>query len=69
MGNGTFLGNAIIAGTRVPTRAYINGLVPEVIEGRIQPGLVFDRELGPGDVPDGCRAMNELDALKVLVRP
>ena len=32
-------------------------------------GKVFDRTVGLDDVPDGYRAMNEREALKVLVAP
>ena len=52
-----------------PTRAYIDELLPEVMDGRIQPGRVFDRTVGLDGVPDGYRAMNDREALKVLVRP
>ena len=68
-GTGTFFRNVIIAGGPAPTRAYIDELLPEVMAGQIQPGRVFDRTVGLEGVPDGYRAMNERDALKVLVRP
>jgi len=63
----TFFDNVTIAGGPAPARAYIEELLPDVLEGRIEPGRVFDR-VGPlDDVPDGYRAMNEREALKVLV--
>ena len=68
-GNSTFFGNVIIAGGPAPTRAYIEELLPEVMDGRIEPGRVFDREVVLDGVPDGYRAMNEREALKVLVKP
>jgi hypothetical protein len=68
-GNGTFFGNVIIAGGPAPVRAYLDELLPEVIEGRIEPGRVFDREVDLGGVPDGYSAMNQREALKVLIRP
>jgi threonine dehydrogenase-like Zn-dependent dehydrogenase len=40
-----------------------------VLEGRIEPGRVFDRESGLDEVPDGYRAMNEREAIKVMVNP
>lgn len=40
-----------------------------IMEGCIEPGLVFDRRVGLDEVPDGYRAMNEREALKVLIRP
>jgi hypothetical protein len=39
------------------------------MEGRIEPGLVFDRTVGLDEVPDGYRAMNAREALKVMIRP
>ena len=41
-------------------------LLPDVIEGRIEPGRVFDRSDTLDDVPDGYRAMNEREAIKVM---
>jgi threonine dehydrogenase-like Zn-dependent dehydrogenase len=68
-GNSTFFGNVTIAGGPAPTRAYIDELLPEVLDGRIQPGRVFDRETDLSGVPEGYRAMNDRQSLKVLVRP
>jgi len=39
------------------------------VEGRIHPGLVFDRTIDLDQVPAGCRAMNERQALKVMIAP
>jgi threonine dehydrogenase-like Zn-dependent dehydrogenase len=64
-----FFGNVSVAGGPAPTRAYIERLLPDVMEGRIEPGRIFDRTIGLDDVPDGYRAMNEREALKVMVRP
>lgn len=68
-GNGTFYRNITIAGGPAPTRTYIDELLPDVMEGRIEPGRVFDRTVGLDGVPDGYRAMNDREALKVLIRP
>jgi threonine dehydrogenase-like Zn-dependent dehydrogenase len=62
-----FMDNVTIAGGPAPARAYIEELLPDVLEGRIEPGRVFDRVGGIEDVPDGYRAMNEREAIKVLV--
>ena len=64
-----FYGNVSVAGGPAPVRAYIAELLPDVMEGRIEPGRVFDRTVGLDGVPDGYRAMNEREALKVMVRP
>jgi len=64
-----FYRNIIITGGPAPTRAYIDDLLPDVMQGRIQPGRVFDRTVDLEGVPDGYRAMNDREALKVMVRP
>jgi threonine dehydrogenase-like Zn-dependent dehydrogenase len=64
-----FYNNITISGGPAPVRAYIQELLPDVLEGRIQPGLVFDRVIGLDAVPDGYRAMNERKAIKVMVQP
>jgi threonine dehydrogenase-like Zn-dependent dehydrogenase len=64
-----FYGNISVGGGPAPVRAYIETLLPDIMEGRIHPGLVFDRTVGLEDVPDGYRAMNEREALKVMVKP
>ena len=38
-------------------------------DGRLQPGRVFDRTISLDQTPDGYRAMDQRQALKVLVRP
>jgi hypothetical protein len=65
----TFYSNVTVGGGPAPVRAYIEELLPDVLEGRIEPGRVFDRGVGLEGVPDGYRAMNEREALKVMVKP
>jgi threonine dehydrogenase-like Zn-dependent dehydrogenase len=43
-------------------------LMPDVLEGRIEPGLVFDRVTNIDGVPDGYRAMNDREAIKVMIK-
>jgi len=64
-----FYDNIIVSGGPAPVRAYIEELLPDVLEGRIEPGRVFDRVIGLDEVPDGYRAMDEREAIKVMVRP
>lgn len=63
-----FFRNVTIAGGPAPVRAYMDELLPDVLDGRIQPGRVFDRETDLDGVPDGYRAMNEREAIKVMIR-
>lgn len=64
-----FFGNVTVGGGPAPVRAYIDELLPEVLDGRIEPGRVFDRAIGLDEVPDGYRAMNDREAIKVMVKP
>jgi threonine dehydrogenase-like Zn-dependent dehydrogenase len=64
-----FYNNISVSGGPAPVRAYIEELLPDVLEGRIEPGRVFDRVIGLDEVPDGYRAMNEREAIKVMVTP
>jgi threonine dehydrogenase-like Zn-dependent dehydrogenase len=52
-----------------PARAYIEELLPDVLEGRIEPGRVLDRTVDLDGVRDGSRAMADREALKVMIRP
>lgn len=40
-----------------------------MLDGTVKPGRVFDRTVGLEDVPDGYRAMDKREALKVQIRP
>jgi threonine dehydrogenase-like Zn-dependent dehydrogenase len=62
-----FWKNASIAGGPAPVRAYIEELLPDVLEGRIDPGRVFDRTGTLDEVPDGYRAMNDREVLKFQI--
>lgn len=64
-----FWKNASIAGGPAPVRAYIEELLPDVLEGRIQPGRVFDRIGSLDEVPDGYRLMNAREVLKFEIEP
>ena len=62
-----FYNNISVSGGPAPVRAYIEELLPDVLEGRIEPGRVFDRVVRIDEVPEGYRAMNEREALKVMI--
>ncbi|GAB3476266.1 zinc-dependent alcohol dehydrogenase family protein [Amycolatopsis cihanbeyliensis] len=69
VGFGMFVRNVTLTGGVAPARAYIDELLPDVLDGTVEPGRVFDRTIGLSEVPDGYRAMADRTALKVLVRP
>ncbi|MDQ3924280.1 MAG: zinc-binding dehydrogenase, partial [Actinomycetota bacterium] len=62
-----FYNNVTVSGGPAPARAYIEELLPDILEGRIEPGRVFDRVVSLDEVPEGYRAMNEREAIKVMV--
>ncbi len=64
-----FFGSITIGGGPAPVRAYIEELLPDILDGRIEPGNVFDRNVGLDGVPDGYRAMANRESIKVMVTP
>ncbi|MDB5078532.1 MAG: dehydrogenase [Chloroflexi bacterium] len=64
-----FYSNIGLAGGAAPARVYMPDLLPDVLEGRIEPGRVFDLELPLSQVADAYSAMDERRAIKVLLRP
>jgi threonine dehydrogenase-like Zn-dependent dehydrogenase len=64
-----FYNNVSVGGGPAPVRAYVEELLPDVLKGRIEPGRVFDRVVGLEGVPEGYSAMNEREAIKVMVQP
>ena len=63
----TFFRNVTISGGPAPARAYFDELLPDVLEGRIQPGKVFDYAGDISKVPDGYRAMYDRKAIKAII--
>jgi threonine dehydrogenase-like Zn-dependent dehydrogenase len=69
IGMGMIMRNITLTGGVDPARHYMDGILTDVLEGRIEPGRVFDRTVGLNGVPDGYRAMAGRQSLKVLVIP
>ncbi len=63
----TFLRNVTVSGGIAPARAYIEELLPDVLDGSLEPGRVFDRTIGLEETADGYRAMADREAIKVLI--
>lgn len=64
-----FYRNLTVSGGPAPVRAYIEELLPDVLNGKIEPGRVLDRIVGLDEVPDGYRAMDRRESIKVMVKP
>ena len=65
----TMMRNITLTGGAAPARAYIEELMPDILDGTVEPGRVFDRTIGLDEVPDGYKAMAERESLKVLIQP
>jgi threonine dehydrogenase-like Zn-dependent dehydrogenase len=61
--------NIGLAGGVAPVRRYLPDLLERVLDGRIDPGKVFDMTLPLTEVAEGYRAMDERRAIKVLLQP
>jgi threonine dehydrogenase-like Zn-dependent dehydrogenase len=60
--------NIGLRGGVAPARKYIPELLPDVLDGIINPGLVFDYETDLDHTPEAYVAMDERRAIKSLVR-
>jgi threonine dehydrogenase-like Zn-dependent dehydrogenase len=63
-----FLRNKGVRGGAAPARVYIPELLDDVLEGRFDPGRVFDFETGLDGVAEAYAAMDERRAIKSLLR-
>ena len=63
----TFYRNVSVGGGVAPARAYIEELLPHVLDGSIEPGKVFDSTVDLEAVPAGYKAMDDRESIKVLI--
>ena len=63
-----FFGNKGVRGGAAPAGAYIPELLDDVLEGRIDPGRVFDFETDLDGIAEAYAAMDERRAIKSLLR-
>lgn len=61
--------NITLTGGVAPARAYIEVLLPAVLDGTVNPGRVFDVTMSLDDAPAGYAAMDGRTALKVMLAP
>jgi threonine dehydrogenase-like Zn-dependent dehydrogenase len=69
IGPAEFMRNITLTGGASPARAYIGQLLPDVLDGTIAPGRVFDRTFPLDQAPDAYRAMADRQVLKALITP
>lgn len=67
-GQKLFFAQRRMLGGPAPVRRFLPDLMARVLEGRIQPGKVFDLTLPLADVAEGYKAMDERRAIKTLLR-
>jgi len=68
-GQELFFSHVHLHGGPAPVRKYRPRLIELVLNGRINPGKVFDLTLPLNQVAEGYRAMDERRAIKALLRP
>jgi len=64
-----FFRHVRLLGGPAPVRRYLPELIDLVMDGRIEPGKVFDLTLPLAQVAEGYRAMDERRAIKTLLKP
>lgn len=60
--------NVSLKGGVAPVRAYADELLEDVLGGTLDPAPIFTKTVGLDDIDEGYRAMDEREAIKVLVR-
>ena len=64
-----FFTHVHLHGGPAPARRYLPQLIELVLNGKIDPGKVFDLTLPLEQVAEGYRAMDERRAIKALLQP
>lgn len=64
----TFFRNVGMRGGPAPVRAYMDALLPAVLDGRINPGRVFDFTTDLDNIAEAYAAMDERRAVKSLLK-
>jgi threonine dehydrogenase-like Zn-dependent dehydrogenase len=68
-GEELFYSHVGLRGGPAPARRFLPDLIVRVLDGRIDPGKVFDLTLPLAEAAEAYRAMDERRAIKVLLRP
>ena len=64
-----FRANVTLNGGVAPVRAYADELLGDVLQGTLDPSPIFTKEVDLSGVPEGYAAMDDREAVKVLVKP
>ncbi|AOW80958.1 IMP dehydrogenase [Halodesulfurarchaeum formicicum] len=67
--HGLFRGNVTLQGGVAPVRDYAEELMADVVGGTLDPAPIFTKTVDLDGVPEGYRAMDDREAIKVLVKP
>jgi threonine dehydrogenase-like Zn-dependent dehydrogenase len=68
-GEQLFYSHVGLRGGPAPVRRFLSDLIDRVLDGRFEPGKVFDLTLPLDQAAEGYRAMDERRAIKTLLRP
>ena len=68
-GRELFFAEVHLHGGPAPVRQYLPELIDHIVNGKIDPGKVFDLTLPLDQVAEGYRAMDERRAIKALLLP
>lgn len=66
--NEIFYKNISLQGGPAPVRNYIEELMKDVLQGTLDPSPVLDKEVTLDEVPEGYEAMDNREAIKVMVK-
>jgi alcohol dehydrogenase len=64
-----FYGNLTFRGGPAPVRKYVEELMKDVLQGTLNPAPVLDKTVDLDGVPEGYQAMDNREAIKVMVKP
>lgn len=63
-----FYGNVTFRGGPAPVRHYVEELMEDVLQGTLDPAPVLDKTVDLDGVPEGYQAMDDREAIKVMVK-
>ncbi|GGN16609.1 IMP dehydrogenase [Halarchaeum nitratireducens] len=63
-----FRKNVALRGGVAPVREYVDDLMADVLQGTLDPSPIFTKTVDLDGVPEGYAAMDERDAVKVMVK-